>query len=332
MVKTAVKRTQIFKKRLSIPPAKKKLAAQSVPAPFTVFPTAFPHVLAQGTLLVLADALQWMGEAPENSLHAIVTDPPYGLVEYENENHDKLRNGKGGGVWRVPPTLDGVQRAPLPRFTVLSAADRDELTTFFTAFAYQAHRILAPGGHLVIASNPLLSTTTFAAIETGGFEKRGELIRVVKTLRGGDRPKNAEEEFPDVSVMPRSTWEPWGLFRKPISEKTVALNLKRWGTGGFRRISDAEPFKDMFECAPARPDERELGEHPSMKPQKLMRHIVRAVLPLAKGTIYDPFAGCGSTLAAAAALGYHAIGTERDALYFSTASKAITKLAAFEVR
>jgi len=36
------------------------------------------------------------------------------------------------------------------------------------------------------------------------------------TMRGGDRPKAAHEEFKDVSVMPRSMWEPWVLFRKPI--------------------------------------------------------------------------------------------------------------------
>ena len=45
-------------------------------------------------------------------------------------------------------------------------ADRERLTSFFAAFAFQAQRILVPGGHLVIASNPLVSSTTFAAIET----------------------------------------------------------------------------------------------------------------------------------------------------------------------
>ena len=65
------------------------------------------------------------------------------------------------------------------------------------------------------------------------------------TLRGGDRPKNAHEEFPDVSVMPKSCWEPWGLFRKPC-EGRVQDNLRKWGTGGLRRISDSEPFKDMI--------------------------------------------------------------------------------------
>ncbi|MFT3898524.1 MAG: hypothetical protein QM719_12695 [Thermomonas sp.] len=158
------------------------------------FPVCQPTKHVQ---LVMADALQWMVERDECSVHAIVTDPPYGLIEFDEAQQSKLRDGKGG-VWRMPPSFDGSQRAPLPRFTTLTAKDRERLTTFFQAFAFQAARILVPGGHLVMASNPLVSTTTFAAIETGGFEKRGELIRVVKTLRGGDRPKGSEEDYPDV--------------------------------------------------------------------------------------------------------------------------------------
>jgi len=36
--------------------------------------------------------------------------------------------------------------------------------------------------------------------------------------------------------MPRSMWEPWILFRKPI-EGRVQDNLRKWKTGGFRRPS-----------------------------------------------------------------------------------------------
>jgi len=70
--------------------------------------------------LVLADALNWMTERDERSVHAIVTDPPYGLREYDEDDHDKLREGRGG-IWRIPPVFDCMQRSALPRFTVLIA-------------------------------------------------------------------------------------------------------------------------------------------------------------------------------------------------------------------
>ena len=275
--------------------------------------------------LIHGDSLEVMANMGFESVHAIVTDPPYGLIEYEAGNHSKLREGKGG-VWRIPPKLNGVERSPLPRFTVLGPADRERLIQFFRRLGELAMRVLVPGGHVMIASNPLLSTAVFSAIAEAGLEKRGEIIRLVSTLRGGDRPKGAEEQFPEVSVMPRSCWEPWGLFRKPISERTVELNLNKWGTGALRRISREEPFKDVIECAPARGREREIAPHPSIKPQKLMRMLVRASLPLGKGVVLDPFAGSGSTLAAASALGYRSIGIERDADYLAMASNAFEDL------
>lgn len=278
-----------------------------------------------GAALVIANALDWLAAVPRDTLHGIVTDPPYGLIEYEEKDHAKLRAGRGG-VWRIPPSFDGVERSPLPRFTVLTNDDRKRLEKFFSQFARVALRALAPGAHLIIASNPLLSTATFGCFEAAGFEKRGEIIRLVQTLRGGDRPKNAEEEFRDVTVMPRACWEPWGLFRKSISEKTVAANLRRWGTGALRRVSEFEPFRDVIESSPTRASEREIAPHPSLKPQRFMRQVVRAVLPLGIGVVYDPFAGGGSTLAAAARVGYRAIGTELNAEYATVAANAIPRL------
>jgi hypothetical protein len=115
------------------------------------------HSLDSLCQLIHGDSLEVMKNMPPSSVHAIVTDPPYGLIEYEDGNHSKLRSGKGG-VWRIPPKLDGVERSPLPRFTVLGAQDRERLARFFRAFADQAIRILVPGGHVILASNPLLST------------------------------------------------------------------------------------------------------------------------------------------------------------------------------
>jgi DNA modification methylase len=274
--------------------------------------------------LYLADCLTWMDQRPANSIHAIVTDPPYGLKEYTAPEKQKLRRGKGG-VWRIPPAFDGCVRSPLPRFTVLTDDELSKLRHFFSDFARRAFRIMVPGAHIFIATNPLLSHLVYVPLLDAGFEKRGEIIRLVQTLRGGDRPKNAHREFAEVTVMPRSSWEPWGLFRKPC-EGRVQDNLRKWKTGGLRRVSSELPFSDVILSAPTRREERAISPHPSLKPQGFVRQLVRASLPLGRGIILDPFMGGGSTVAAAVSLGYESIGVEIDPEFFSAAGEGIPAL------
>lgn len=280
--------------------------------------------------LVHGDCFDWLDARDDCSIHAVVTDPPYGLHEYSRTQQSKLRSGKGG-VWRLPPSFDGHKRSPLPRFTTITDAQRAELREFFYVWARLLLPKLTPGANVVVASNPLLSHMLSGALADAGLEKRGEIIRLVMTMRGGDRPKGAHEEFKDVSVMPRSMWEPWALFRRPI-EGRVQDNLRKWKTGGFRRVSDAAPFGDVIKSAPTRKLERAIAPHPSLKPQAFLRQVVRGVLPLGQGVVVDPFAGAGSTLAAAERVGYKSIGVEKDSHYFEMGMDAIEPLSKLEVK
>lgn len=289
-----------------------------------------PVVTVGNANLYYADCLEWLASQPDNGIHGVVTDPPYGLVEYAPDQQAKLRKGKGG-VWRIPPSFDGHQRSPLPRFSVLSPEDLADLGRFFGDWARCLLPKVVPGAHVLVASNPLVSYILAQAVVSAGFERRGEVIRLVMTMRGGDRPKNAHKAFPDVSVMPRSMYEPWLLFRRPL-EGRVQDNLRKWGTGGLRRPSHYQPFGDVIRAHPARPAERELAPHPSLKPQEFLRQVVRAVLPLGEGVVLDPFAGSGSTLAAAEAVGYESIGVEFDQHYIKVAKKAIAALAKYDPR
>jgi DNA modification methylase len=280
--------------------------------------------------LIEANCFEWMRACEPRSIHAVVTDPPYGLVEYTEKEQAKLRNGRGG-VWRIPPSFDGHQRAPLPRFTVLNEGDRQAMQDFFFEFAQLSLRVTVPGANIVVASNPLLAHVVAGAMSAAGLEMRGYLVRLVMTMRGGDRPKNAHDAFPDISVMPRSMFEPWLLLRHPLDGR-VQDNLRKWQTGGFRRPSREKPFGDVIKSHPTPKSERQIAPHPSLKPQAFLRALVTAVLPLGKGVILDPFAGSGSTLAAANAIGRDSIGLEKDARYIALARRAIPKLGALVLK
>ena len=274
-----------------------------------------------------ADCFDWLEQQPANSIHAVITDPPYGLHEYTDEQQAKLREGRGG-VWRIPPSFDGHARSPVPRFTTLTDTQLNHIRAFFFVWARLLLPRLVPGAHVIVASNPLVSYLVSAALAEAGLERRGEIVRLTMTMRGGDRPKAAHDEFSEVSVMPRSMWEPWLVYRKPI-EGRVQDNLRQWKAGGFRRPSQEKPFGDVIPSSPTRKAERDLAPHPSLKPQSFLRQLVRSVLPLGEGIILDPFAGAGSTLAAAEAVGYASVGVEKDERYFEMATAAIPKLIQF---
>lgn len=280
--------------------------------------------------LVHTNCFEWLRACEAHSIHAVVTDPPYGLVEYSDAEQSKLRKGRGG-VWRIPPSFDGHQRAPLPRFTVLNEGDLQVMHDFFFEFAQFALRATVPGANVIVASNPLLHHVVASAMSAAGLEMRGSIVRLVMTMRGGDRPKNAHKEFAEVSVMPRSMFEPWIVLRHPLDGRAQD-NLRKWKTGGFRRPSDDRPFGDVIKSSPTPKAERQIAAHPSLKPQAFLRAIVRAALPLGQGVILDPFAGSGSTLAAANAVDYASVGLERDAQYIAMARKAIPALSRLSIQ
>ncbi|MEH1935079.1 MAG: DNA methyltransferase [Nostoc sp.] len=282
------------------------------------------------SVILHADCFEWLSRVPENSIHAVVTDPPYGVKEYDFDQLLKRANGNGG-IWRIPPSFDGHQRAPLPRFTALTTKERLALKNFFVEWAKLVVSVLRPGGHVFIASNAFLSQLVFSALVEGGLEFRGELIRLVRTLRGGDRPKNAEDEFPNVSSMLRGCYEPWGILRKPIPVgMKLSECLREFQTGGLRRNRDGTPLGDVIASERTPQKERAIANHPSLKPQSFLRQVVYAALPLGEGIIADTFMGSGSTVAAAEAVGVCCIGIERNLDYYEMSCTAIPNLITLE--
>jgi site-specific DNA-methyltransferase (adenine-specific) len=286
----------------------------------------YTHAGVGKATIIHADCLEWLGRIPAGSVHGMVTDPPYGVKEYEFDQIEKRANGNGG-IWRIPPSFDGANRQPLPRFTALNDRERRQLYRFFAEWAKVASHALLPGGHIILACNSFLAQLVYSALVEGGLDFRGQMIRIVRTLRGGDRPKNAEEEFPGVCSLPRGAYEPWGIFRKPLpAGMTVGECLRQFGTGGLRRLPDGLPFSDLLEIGRTPKAEREIASHPSLKPQALLRELVWSVLPLGEGVVCDPFMGSGSTVAAAEALNYRSIGVEKNISYYELAFESIGPL------
>lgn len=136
---------------------------------------------------------------PENSVDAIVTDPPAG-IDFMGKGWDSDRGGRDAWVAWLAKTL-----AP-------------------------AFRALKPGGHALVWAIPRTAHWTAMALEDAGFEIRD----VVLHLFGTGFPKSLTSKSADIPPETGTALKPaaehWVLARKPL-EGAYADNFARYGTG-----------------------------------------------------------------------------------------------------
>jgi len=155
--------------------------------------------------LQFGDALESLKIMTGNSVDSIVTDPPAG-ISFMGKSWD---SDKGG---------------------------RDQWIAWLTEVMSEASRVLKPGGHALVWALPRTSGWTQRALEDAGFEIRD----VVTHIFGSGFPKShnigkstGDPQFEGFGTALKPATEHWILCRKPLSEKTVAKNVLKHGTGGI---------------------------------------------------------------------------------------------------
>jgi hypothetical protein len=149
--------------------------------------------------------MSWLAGRDENSVHAVVTDPPYGLHEYTTKEQSKLRAGKGG-VWRIPPSFDGHQRSPLPRFTVLTDDDRATLQIFFKTWARLLYRVVVPGSEGLYCSAHYDDARRGQAKKRAQGIQRGECHAPFDVGAVGDREETVGRTGPGQFASVEDGW------------------------------------------------------------------------------------------------------------------------------
>jgi site-specific DNA-methyltransferase (adenine-specific) len=218
--------------------------------------------------VICGDCTEELKKLPDNSVDSIVTDPPYGL-EFMGKEWDKFKEGKNiaGGTTGID-TPYGRKRA-LPAFYQI---DTNGYQDFSFKWATEALRVLKPGGYLLSFGGTRTYHRMTCAIEDAGFEIRDcifwtyasgfpKSLNIGKAIakKQGAKKQGAKKqgagsvgnafplnpEYQDYELTEDAKqWEGWGtalkpavepivVARKPLSEKNVASNVLKWGTGGI---------------------------------------------------------------------------------------------------
>jgi len=283
------------------------------------------------TEMLHLSTFDWLRARAERSVNAVISDPPFSGVDFSPEQLERLRTGSGG-LWRHAPVMNGSARRPMPRFTTTPPEQKRQFQAFFHLWATLLRPTLVPGAPVLLAANPLMASRLQLALEDAGLEYRGVILRLVRTMRGGDRPKGAEEQYPEVATSPRSGYEPWLLFTEPADGLSTDALFRQYGTGRFGPLAPGWPASTTIPSEVTSQPERHLADHPTIKPQSLLRPLIRMLMPTRRGLLYEPFMGSGSTCAAACAEGVRSVGTEIDEAFYHLARRALPALSAWTPR
>lgn len=276
--------------------------------------------------VIQCDGIAGVAGLPEESIHLILSDIPYGIgadewdVLHKNTNSALLGSSpaqeKAGAVFkRRGKPLNG-----------WSEADRKiplEYQQWCSSFASEWLRVLKPGGSAMVFAGRRLAHRCVVAFEDAGFTFRDSLawlresaphraqrISVVFERRGDTRNAELWEGWRVGNLRP--TFEPVLWFVKPYPiGTTIADNVLAHGVGAFNENAFVLHEKSPDNVLRSGFGRGEGGHHLAQKPLKLMQALIELTTKSGQ-TVLDPFCGSGSTLVAAKALGRRYLGFELD--------------------
>lgn len=156
------------------------------------------------------DALERLAELADNSVDAVVTDPPYGLAQLPAAKvADALGRWLAGDRAYIPSTGKGFNGNVWDRF-VPPPALWDEVL-----------RVLKPGGYVASFAGTRTQDLMGMSLRLAGFELRDQ----AQWLRS--------DTFPKAKGVLKAGYEPILLAQKP-TDGTIKANVAKWGTGLLR--------------------------------------------------------------------------------------------------
>ncbi len=236
---------------------------------------------------------------PDASIHLVVTSPPYWTLKEYNDGADQL-----GAI-----------------------GDYDQFLAELTRVWRECHRVLVPGGRLVIVVGDVcLSRRAYgrhvvvplhASIQEAcrrlGFDNLAPVI--------WHKIANAKFEMGSGGGFLGKPYEPNAVIKNDI--EFILMQRK---PGGYRSPSPAARALSMISAAEHRQWFRQIWtipgastrNHPAPYPLELANRLVR-MFSFVGDTVLDPFLGTGTTSVAAARAARNSVGFDIDGQYLELA-------------
>lgn len=285
--------------------------------------------------VMVGDSIELIRKLQDASVDLILSDIPYGIGLDDWDVLHTNTNSAYGGKSPAQDKAGAVFKKRGKPINGWSEADKKipyEYQEWCSTWANEWLRVLKPGGSVFIFAGRRYAHRCICALEDAGFNfrdmlgwtrpkavHRAQRLSVVYDRRGDQKSADFWDGWRIGNLKP--TFEPIIWAFKPY-KITIADNVLEHKLGAYNQDKFEQYFggKDnIFECGMAA---GESGLHPAQKPIKLIEALIDLVT-IPGQLVVDPFAGSGTTLAAAKSLGRYYIGFENDERYAEIAQKRL---------
>jgi site-specific DNA-methyltransferase (adenine-specific) len=289
--------------------------------------------------VIHADSILAIKTLPENAVHLILSDIPYGIgmeewdVLHDNSNSAYLGSSpaqtKAGAIFKK-------RGKPINGWSEADRKIPQQYYEWCKQWAGEWLRVVKPGGSVFIFAGRRFSHRCIAALEDAGFTfkdmlswlrqqapHRAQRLSVIYERRGDKENAKTWEGWRVGNLRP--TFEPVLWFVKPYPiGTTIADNVLTHGIGGFNEEAFAHYEKSTDNVLHSGFTRDEFRLHPTQKPVKLMQALIELTTQPGH-LVLDPFCGSGSTLVAAKLLQRNYIGIEIDETYAQIARERLSQ-------
>lgn len=296
----------------------------------------------------------------EESMDALVTDPPYGIGYQTHAWDQKLPDPQ---IWSdclrvLKPGAFGLVFSSVRLMHRLMVAIED------SGFLIKDVLFWAYLNGMPKSRNVGLSIDRSLGVESEvnghyqyiqGYKKGGAETYTLNGKKVRCQPASDEgKKYHGAGLGIKPAYEPIILIQKPLAAANVANNILRYGTGALNLEDTRLPFEegeegkvghnphpkgrvaaniirteawedgyDKFFLIPkVRQQAEAFNKHPTLKPVQLMQHLVKLV-SFEGQQVLDPFMGSGSTGVACLQLNRNFVGYETQQEYFEVAERRL---------
>lgn len=284
------------------------------------------------------DSLIATRDLPDESVHLILSDIPYGIGA---EDWDVLHNNTNSAYLGKSPAqvkagaVFGKRGKPINGW---SGSDKEIPRQYYewcSKWSSEWLRVLKPGGSAIVFAGRRMAHRCVSALEDVGFSYKDQLAWLkdraphraqrVSTVfdRREDHISSTEWQGWRVGNL-KPTFEPIQWFTKPYKiGTTIADNVLYHGVGAYNEsafLKYTGSPENVLRCKFA---PKESGLHSAQKPVSLMQTLIE-LTTLEGQLVFDPFCGSGSTLVAAKNLNREYLGFDISSEYVEIATRRLT--------